>query len=233
MLFRLRPYQRDAQEAILRERDNGVRSQMVVMATGLGKCVDPETYVWSDGLRKFGELWGAEYIAGPHNLDKINAWYDDGINPGKKVSTHAGITIDGTLAHRVWIRRQDGFEGWCRLEDVRLGDYIGLARGRAHFGMEELLPTEALALGRAFRGDSSACHGERSVALQRGVEPQGSGRKPATAVLERTATPLFQLEPCGLPQQILCGTRETVRQFVLGLFDGDSLSFTTTNARIA
>ncbi len=37
MIFRLRPYQRDAQEAILRERDLGVRSQMVVMATGLAK----------------------------------------------------------------------------------------------------------------------------------------------------------------------------------------------------
>lgn len=39
MLFRLRPYQREAQEAILRERDLGVRSQMVVMATGLGKTI--------------------------------------------------------------------------------------------------------------------------------------------------------------------------------------------------
>ncbi|MGH7685076.1 MAG: hypothetical protein ACREMT_12080, partial [Vulcanimicrobiaceae bacterium] len=154
----MRPYQRDAQEAILRERDNGIRSQMVVMATGLGKCVDPETYVWSDGLRKFGDLWGAEYIAGPHSLDKINAWYDDGVNPGKKVTTHAGITIDGTLAHRVWIRRQDGFEGWCRLEDVRVGDYVGLARGRAHFGMEELPPKQAFALGRVFR-DRHDCGG--------------------------------------------------------------------------
>lgn len=39
MLFRLRPYQREAQEAILRERDLGVRSQMVVLATGLGKTI--------------------------------------------------------------------------------------------------------------------------------------------------------------------------------------------------
>jgi superfamily II DNA or RNA helicase len=242
MLFRLRPYQRDAQEAILRERDNGVRSQMVVMATGLGKCVDPETYVWSDGLRKFGELWGAEYIAGPHDLDKINAWYDDGINPGKKVSTHAGITIDGTLAHRVWIRRQDGFEGWCRLEDIRVGDYIGLARGRAHFGMEELPPKDAFALGRAFRswgmikssgGDTLACHGERRRMECAGVEPQRSGNKAATTVLERTALPSFDLEPYGLPAKILCGTRETIRQFMLGLFDGDNLTFTTTNERIA
>ncbi|MGA3037895.1 MAG: DEAD/DEAH box helicase [Vulcanimicrobiaceae bacterium] len=35
----MRPYQRDAQEAILRERDLGVRSQMVVLATGLGKTI--------------------------------------------------------------------------------------------------------------------------------------------------------------------------------------------------
>ncbi|MBV8601734.1 MAG: DEAD/DEAH box helicase [Candidatus Eremiobacteraeota bacterium] len=39
MLFRLRPYQLEAQEAILRERDLGVRSQLVTLATGLGKTI--------------------------------------------------------------------------------------------------------------------------------------------------------------------------------------------------
>jgi superfamily II DNA or RNA helicase len=52
MMFRLRPYQRDAQEAILRERDNGVRSQMVVMATGLGKTVVIATLPELLGLRE-------------------------------------------------------------------------------------------------------------------------------------------------------------------------------------
>src|SRR5579875_2253063 len=52
MLFRLRPYQRDAQEAILRERDLGVRSQMVVMATGLGKTVVIATLPELLGLRE-------------------------------------------------------------------------------------------------------------------------------------------------------------------------------------
>ncbi|MBV8353942.1 MAG: DEAD/DEAH box helicase [Candidatus Eremiobacteraeota bacterium] len=35
----MRPYQREAQEAILRERNMGVRSQLVVLATGLGKTI--------------------------------------------------------------------------------------------------------------------------------------------------------------------------------------------------
>jgi superfamily II DNA or RNA helicase len=228
----LRPYQKDAQEAILRERDLGVRSQMVVMATGLGKCVDPDTYVWSDGLRRFGDLWGADYIAGPHRLDKINGWYDDGINPGKKVTTHAGISIDGTLAHRVWIRREDGFEGWCRLEDVRVGDYIGLARGRAHFGLEELLPHDAYLLGRG-AADTALCHPERRRAKRAVVEGQsGGGRvaavprlhsRSALATLGMTelhASPSARTRlDAGVPEEVLRGTRDTVRNFLLGIFD--------------
>jgi superfamily II DNA or RNA helicase len=51
MLFRLRPYQRDAQEAILRERDLGVRNQLVVLATGLGKTIILATLPDLLGLR--------------------------------------------------------------------------------------------------------------------------------------------------------------------------------------
>src|ERR1700694_316192 len=99
----LRPYQVEAQQAILEHRARGIRSQLVSMATGLGKCVDPNTWVWSGGLQRFGDAWGSNTIAGPHTTDTIEAWYDDGINPGKRVATRAGLSIDGTLAHRVWI----------------------------------------------------------------------------------------------------------------------------------
>ena len=111
---KLRPYQNEAQQAILEHRARGIRSQIVSLATGLGKCVDPNTWVWSDGLRRFGDAWGSKRIAGPHRTDDIVAWYDDGVNPGRHIRTHAGLSIDGTLAHRIWIRRDDGFEGWCR-----------------------------------------------------------------------------------------------------------------------
>ncbi|HUY83368.1 MAG TPA: hypothetical protein VMU86_02245, partial [Steroidobacteraceae bacterium] len=146
---RLRPYQVEAQQAILEHRARGVRSQIVSLATGLGKCVDPQTWIWSNGLRRFEDAWGSDRIAGPHKTDKVVAWYDDGINSGRRVMTHAGLHIDGTLAHRLWIRRDDGFEGWCRMEDIVAGDYIAIGRGHADFGTTRVPVQQAYLLGLA------------------------------------------------------------------------------------
>src|SRR5664279_5135016 len=101
----LRPYQVEAQQAITEHRRRGIRTQLVSLATGLGKCVDPQTWVWSNGLRRFADAWGSRRIAGPQQTDEVVGWYDDGVNPGRRVVTAAGLTIDGTLAHRIWIRR--------------------------------------------------------------------------------------------------------------------------------
>jgi superfamily II DNA or RNA helicase len=146
---RLRPYQIEAQQAILEARARGIRSQIVSLATGLGKCVDPQTWVWSNGLRRFEDAWGSDRIAGPHKTDTVVAWYDDGVNPGRRVTTDAGLSIDGTLAHRLWIRRDDGFEGWCRMEDIAVGDYIAIGRGHADFGTQHVPVIEAFRLGLA------------------------------------------------------------------------------------
>ena len=97
----LRPYQVESQQAILEHRARGVRSQLVSLATGLGKCVDPNTWVWSNGLRRFADAWGADRIAGPHHTDRVAGWYDDGVNDGKRIETTLGLSIDGTLAHRM------------------------------------------------------------------------------------------------------------------------------------
>ncbi|MGD0051736.1 MAG: DEAD/DEAH box helicase family protein [Vulcanimicrobiaceae bacterium] len=136
------------------------------LATGLGKCVDPNTWVWSNGLRRFGDAWGADRIAGPHATDRVAGWYDDGVNPGKRIETASGLSIDGTLAHRVWIRRDDGFEGWCRMEDLRLGDFVAVARGRADFGDVDIPLEEAYLLGLAIADGCMVKTGPNAHRLQ-------------------------------------------------------------------
>jgi len=218
----LRPYQVEAQQAILEHRKRGVRTQLVSLATGLGKCVDPLTWVWSGGLRRFEDAWGRTRIAGPRRTDEVVGWYDDGVNPGKRVTTAAGLSIDGTLAHRIWIRRDDGFEGWCRMADVRTGDYVAVARGHADFGDNHLCAHEAYLLG------SSAHRGPGTPDRLTERHPRsGSGSNVLTApmpletYIEATFgvgwTPLPQP---AIPEVILRGTRDTIRAYLRGYFGG-------------
>jgi superfamily II DNA or RNA helicase len=210
----LRPYQVEAQRAIVEHRRRGVRTQLVSLATGLGKCVDPRTWVWSGGLRRFEDAWGSRRIAGPHATDAVVGWYDDGVNPGKRATTAAGLTIDGTLAHRIWIRRPDGFEGWCRLGEVRIGDYVAIARGRADFGPIALPVDEAIALGRA-----AALAVRAPAAVPVGAGPAGSDHD---GFGEYVAATLGVAWPASsryvVPDSITQGTRATICAFLAGYF---------------
>jgi superfamily II DNA or RNA helicase/intein/homing endonuclease len=208
---RLRPYQVEAQQAILEHRARGVRSQIVSLATGLGKCVDPQTWVWSNGLRRFEDAWGSDRIAGPHKTDTVVAWYDDGVNPGRRVTTEAGLQIDGTLAHRLWIRRDDGFEGWCRIEDIVVGDYVAIGRGHADFGTAQVPVHQAYLLGLAVADgyESKACR--ESVAA--------GGRSIGASEVTQAHIP-----DGVVPDAILHGDRDSVRAFLRGYFDGDGVA---------
>lgn len=145
----LKPRQQAAFDAVRDCYRRGVRRQLVALPTGVGKCVTPDTLVWSTGLRRFGELWGEAAILGPEGPATVAGWYDDGERPGLRVTTAAGLTIDGTLNHRVRVRTNDGFEGWKRLRDLvpHAGQYLAVARGAAEFGNGHLAPDDAYLLG--------------------------------------------------------------------------------------
>lgn len=119
----------------------------VTGSQGMGKCVTPDTLVWAGGLRRFGDVWGETEIQGPHTVDHVAGWYDDGVRDGYRVETESGFTIDGTPAHRVWVRDDDGYEGWRRLGELTGCEHVALARGVADWGARALPLDEAYALG--------------------------------------------------------------------------------------
>jgi superfamily II DNA or RNA helicase len=220
---RLRPYQVEAQQAILEHRARGIRSQIVSLATGLGKCVDPQTWVWSNGLKRFEDAWGSDRIAGPHKTDEVVAWYDDGVNPGSRVTTHAGLHIDGTLAHRLWIRRDDGFEGWCRMEDIVVGDYIAIGRGHADFGPKQVPVHEAYRLGLSLEDDVA------SMSSRAGSRDRHNHQTGGTTIT-------YESVDANVPDVILHGTRKSVQTFLRGYFDANGVASPeiacTTSSRI-
>jgi hypothetical protein len=224
---------------------------------GMGKCVTPDTVVWSGGLRRFGDVWGEDTIQGPHTVDRVSAWYDDGERDGYRVETEAGFVIDGTPAHRVWVRDDDGYEGWRRMGALTGREHIALARGVADWGQHEMPLDEAYALGLVIAdGTFAAAQGREIVTVDKhplviaAIAPvlkrwrQGAGNRStadvrivahndrhATATITASHLHTWLADTYGLrpahshdkeaPAAVLRGTRDVVRAFLRGYFDGD------------
>ena len=250
-LVRLRPYQTDAIERLRARVQDGLRRGVLVAPTGSGKCTSPHTMVWNRGLRRFGDIWGADCIAGPYGLGNVTGWYDDGERDGYEVALECGAVIDGTPAHRVWVRSTDGFEGWRRVGELTGDDYVAMARGQADFGSESIPFEEAHALGvlvadGCIVGNRLQINNRRAVlehirpvvrywrnlAGNAGgmlrIADAGHGYGVLTSYANFRA--LFQdiyglgwgiSEHRQVPASVLEGSREVVQAFLRGYFDGD------------
>lgn len=252
----MRPYQVDTVDEIRSVIVGGDLRIVVVMPTGAGKCVSPDTLVWSNGLRKFEDIWDSDRIEGPHGPARVVGWYDDGVNDGFRVKLECGLEIDGTPAHRVWFRDSDGNEGWRHVGDLQPGvEYVAVARGGADFGDTEIPLDEAYALGLLIA--DGCVIGTTSQRLQ--IDKQrtplealmpvvirwkvwaGGNGSPVTisdlspnhAIIMANA-PDFRgmfksrygiewayCEKRSVPPCVLTGTRDVVRAFLRGYFDGD------------
>src|SRR5262249_54987743 len=59
--------------------------------------------------------------------------------PTIRVRTQFGFSLEGTLEHRLWVRRSDGSEGWKRLADLSLGDRVAIERRSDLWGTDVTL----------------------------------------------------------------------------------------------
>ena len=248
---RLRPYQERAVADLRELVRQGARRVLVAAATGSGKCVTPETLVWSRGLKRLGEVWGEDRIATPYGVGQINGWHDDGRRLGFEVELDCGLIIDATPAHRLWVRNMNGYEGWRRVADLLPHDYIGIARGQADFGEQQIPLEEAYALGLliadgCFTGGTLKIDKQRPVVERiRPIVEQwygvvGTGARKSrivdynenhAAIFSCGNFPPFFKDRYGIdwtyseyrevPRCVREGTREVVQAFLRGYFDGD------------
>lgn len=118
--------------------------------TGLGKCVTKDTILSTDqGLLSIEAIrpLGVE-SEGFYPLDRpISVWtgtrmapvkqfYWGGVKPTIKVTTRNGFHVEGSLVHPVYARQ--GFkEGFVRLPELSIGDYICVDRSESPFPLED------------------------------------------------------------------------------------------------
>lgn len=108
--------------------------------TGIGKCVTGDTLLLTDrGLLPI-------YVLAPKPVEQlvpgtfynpafpVRVWsgrrwvlvqrfYYDGLRDTKRIQTRSGFTVEGSHQHPLKCRGPEG-EGWCRLPDVQVGDYV-------------------------------------------------------------------------------------------------------------
>jgi len=124
--------------------------------TGLGKCTRGDTLIrtGSNGLVPIEDINPG--ITKPDTFAPVDHWsvqvggkelqvsqfYHGGVKPTRKVQTHHGFEIEGSLVHPVRVRRGGG-EVWVKLAEVREGDYLCIDRSPYKFGRVPVsLPSE-------------------------------------------------------------------------------------------
>jgi DNA mismatch repair protein MutS len=132
------------------------RENQLLIITGpnaAGKCLSLDTYIFTDkGMLTLRELMpegaklgqfspiNAVSVKGFDGEATATHFYNDGIRRTVKIRTRFGFELEGTTQHRVWVRRPDGTEGWKRLGEIEVGDFIAIDTQIGLWGNEVSIP---------------------------------------------------------------------------------------------
>lgn len=111
---------------------------------GRGKCVVGSTLVVTDqGTLPIETLMGGPGRIEPVSLGVIQEGgllakaaysYRGGVRDTLRIRTHKGFELEGTPHHRVKVLAESGCIEWRQISQLRVGDYVCLARGTRLFG---------------------------------------------------------------------------------------------------
>lgn len=118
--------------------------------TGLGKCVTPDTLVPTNrGLVRLREMNPGGMA--PDTFAPISGWrvsvggqllpvknfYYGGSKPTLRVTTRYGYQVEGSLAHPLLVRTEDGREVFKKLPELKVGDHLCVDRRAGSFAVGE------------------------------------------------------------------------------------------------
>ncbi len=126
---------------------------------GLGKCVTPDTMVFTSNgmgpIGALGELGGDSWqpitkpVAGLYGTRTADWFYDNGESPTLRITTRAGYQLEGTPNHPVLVRTlaaggaTAGLQ-FRRLDELVVGDEVAVRIGAQVFGSSTLLKLEGV-----------------------------------------------------------------------------------------
>ena len=105
-----------------------------------GKCIKGDSLLFTEqGVLPLESLKPAEApvdqfvplsctVHGIAGAVRATHFFNGGISPTIRIQTRLRFALEGTPAHRIWVRHADGSEGWKSLRDVQEGDWVALER---------------------------------------------------------------------------------------------------------
>ncbi|MCW2955949.1 MAG: ruvB [Thermoleophilia bacterium] len=137
-----------------RKRDEALDHALFAGPPGLGKCVTPDTMVFTThGMEPIGDLGhvGGESwqpitrpIAGLYGTRTADYFYDNGESPTLRVTTGSGYRVEGTPNHPLLVKGHDGRLQFRRLCELRNGDEVAVRLGAQVFGSSTKLHVEGI-----------------------------------------------------------------------------------------
>lgn len=116
---------------------------------GTGKCVSPETYIFTDeGMITLGSLveelppvdgtttLERRIVRSETALEKASMFYNGGVKRCLRITTRRGFQITGTYVHPVR-SLTDGDLSWKKLKDLVVGDRVALLPGTRVFSKRD------------------------------------------------------------------------------------------------
>jgi DNA mismatch repair protein MutS len=106
-----------------------------------GKCLRGDTVVFTENgltelsrlkpenspVNEFSEVKNCA-IKTRLGTQSATHFYNGGRRKTLRIKTRYGFEIEGTPEHRLWVRRKDGTEDWCRFSDLEIGDVVAIER---------------------------------------------------------------------------------------------------------
>ncbi len=139
-----------------RHRDEALDHALFAGPPGLGKCVTPDTMVFTThGMEPIGDLGtiGGETwqpitrpIAGLYGTRTADYFYDNGEGATLRVTTRSGYRVEGTPNHPLLVRGGDGRLQFRRLGELRNGDEVAIRLGAQVFGSTTKLHVEGVGM---------------------------------------------------------------------------------------
>lgn len=115
----------------------------------ISTCVVPSTYVFtSAGLSQIGDFDNDVYgfsdydgpdILGIDGLNQPSKFYKREAEKTKVIKSDAGYELEATHKHRIWVCRSGECAGWAFMDELQIGDYLPIVRGRNVFGHDDHL----------------------------------------------------------------------------------------------
>ncbi|MEO6866631.1 MAG: hypothetical protein ABI200_01265, partial [Gaiellales bacterium] len=139
-----------------KHREEALDHALFAGPPGLGKCVTPETMVFTthgmEPIGNLGQIGGESWqpitrpLATLYGVRTADYFYDNGEGPTLRVTTRSGYRVEGTPNHPLLVRGEDGRPQFRRLGELRNGDEVAVRLGAQVFGSSTVLHVEGVGM---------------------------------------------------------------------------------------